>query len=150
MPTVRLAATGDRAAVEILVQAAYGPYVERLGIRPGPLDGDYADQIARGYVHLLEDEGRLCALVVLVPQGEALLLDNVAVSPGAQKRGYGRRLIAYAEDMARQQGLSKIRLYTHEKMEENQALYTSLGFVETHRAEDSGLRRVFMTKTLVS
>ena len=148
MPTVRLADTGDLAAVKTLVEAAYRPYIEYLGIRPGPLDDDYGEHIAQRQVHLLEERGQLCALVVLIPEPSALLLDNVAVSPDAQKRGHGRWLIAYAEEIARKHGLAAIRLYTHEKMEANQALYRSLGFVETHRAEDKGLRRVFMTKSL--
>jgi hypothetical protein len=33
-------------------------------------------------------------------------------------------------------------------MTENLALYSRLGFVETHRAEEIGLNRVYMTKTL--
>ncbi|MGV8938832.1 MAG: GNAT family N-acetyltransferase [Allorhizobium sp.] len=150
MQIIRPAVAADRAAVETLIQAAYGPYIEHLGIRPGPLDDDHGKHIAQGQVHLLEDRGQLCALAVLVIETEALLLDNVAVSPDAQKRGHGRRLIAYAEEIARKHGLSMIRLYTHEKMEANQALYKSLGFNETHRAEDRGLRRVFMSKSLTS
>jgi hypothetical protein len=33
-------------------------------------------------------------------------------------------------------------------MTENLALYGRLGFVETHRGEEIGLNRVYMTKTL--
>jgi len=41
-----------------------------------------------------------------------------------------------------------IRLYAHEMMVENIARYRGLGYVETHRAEENGLRRVFMRKPL--
>ena len=33
-------------------------------------------------------------------------------------------------------------------MTENIALYSRIGYVETHRAEEKGLRRVYMTKSL--
>jgi hypothetical protein len=41
-----------------------------------------------------------------------------------------------------------VRLYTNEAMTENIALYSRIGFMETHRAEERGLRRVYMIKTL--
>ena len=34
-------------------------------------------------------------------------------------------------------------------MTENIALYSRIGYVETHRAEENGLRRVYMSKRLV-
>ena len=42
----------------------------------------------------------------------------------------------------------ELRLYTHETMTENIALYTRLGFAETGRGHDAGYDRVFMTKRL--
>ena len=42
----------------------------------------------------------------------------------ARDRGIGRRMIAFAESEARRLGFAEIRLYTHEKMIENIALYT--------------------------
>lgn len=148
MPALRLAVLSDLASVESLVRDAYGPYIETIGVRPGPLFDDYADYIARGFVHVLEDNEALLALIVLIPETQTLLLDNIAVSPRAQKRGFGRRMMAFAEQQARDANLPAIRLYTHEKMVENQALYSALGYVETHRSQDKGLARVFMAKTL--
>lgn len=109
---------------------------------------DYAALIGNRHVHVLCDEGGVCGVLVLFPDDHAMLLDNVAVHPGKQGRGYGRALIAYAEKTARERGLRTIRLYTNEAMVENIALYESLGFVETHRAEESGFNRVYMTKLL--
>ncbi|NKN36174.1 GNAT family N-acetyltransferase [Agrobacterium sp. a22-2] len=149
MPALRPAVPDDLAAVESLVQDAYSPYLETIGVRPGPLFDDYADYIARGFVHVLEDNEALLALIVLIPETQTLLLDNIAVSPKTQKRGFGRLLMAFAEQQARDANLSAIRLYTHEKMVENQALYRAFGYVETHRCEDKGLARVFMTKALL-
>jgi len=77
-----------------------------------------------------------------------MLLDNIAVRPDRQGHGLGRRLIAFAETEARRRGFTELRLYTHERMTENIALYTRLGFIETGRGRDAGYDRVFMTKHL--
>lgn len=138
----------DLAAVEAVVHAAYARHVPRIGREPGPMLDDYAALIGNRHVHVLCDEGGVCGVLVLFPDDHAMLLDNVAVHPGKQGRGYGRALIAYAEKTARERGLRTIRLYTNEAMVENIALYESLGFVETHRAEESGFNRVYMTKLL--
>ena len=119
-----------------------------IGREPGPIGDDYAALIARGCVRVLEEDGRLVAILVLVDEPEALLLDNVAVAPEAQGRGLGRRLLAFADAEARRRGHRTIRLYTNVKMVGNIALYESLGYVETHRAVEKGYHRVFMTKRL--
>ena len=62
--------------------------------------------------------------------------------------GLGRRLIEFAEAEARRLGYAELRLYTHEKMVENIALYGRLGFEEIGRGREAGYDRVFMTKRL--
>ncbi len=146
-PSVRLAVPGDLAAVQGIVAAAYGPYEAEIGVRPGPLDDDYAQYIDRGWTHVLEDGGIL-GLLVLIPQQDALLLDNVALAPHAQGQGHGGRLMRFAEAFARAGGFDRIRLYTHEKMSANRALYAGLGYVETGRKTERGLARVYFEKTL--
>ncbi len=145
---LRLAVAADLPRVRAIVIAAYAPYVARIGRKPGPMDDDYAALIAAGQVHLLDTAGTIEGVLVLIPEADAMLLDNVAVAPDAQGRGLGRILISHAEQVARAAGYRALRLYTHERMTENIALYGRLGFVETHRAEEKGFRRVYMTKPL--
>ena len=146
---IRRAQAADRAAVERIVGEAYGIYVERIGKRPGPMLDDYAALIADGVVSVLEgSDGTIAAIIVLLPKPDHLLLDNIAVRPDRQGHGLGRQLIAFAEAEARRLGDAELRLYTHEKMTENIALYGRLGFVETGRGQQAGYNRVFMTKRL--
>lgn len=145
---IRRATSADIAAVIALVNAAYGGYPALIGDTPGPLRDDYRQHVAENDVFLLETEGRLAGLLVLVCEREVLLLDNVAVHPEWQGRGYGNLLIRFAEDYARETGCTAIRLYTHARMSENIARYLWLGFIETHRAIDAGLPRVFMRKDI--
>ncbi len=77
-----------------------------------------------------------------------MLLDNVAVAPACQGQGLGRAMLQFAERAAIASGYRSIRLYTNEAMIENIRLYSRIGYVEAHRAEEKGLRRVYMTKTL--
>jgi len=110
------------------------------------MDDDYAHHIEVGEVFVLEGDGAIAALAVLIEAPDHLLLDNVAVDPALHGSGLGRRMIDFAEAEARRRGLPELRLFTHERMHRNIALYGQLGFVETHRATENGFRRVFMTK----
>jgi GNAT superfamily N-acetyltransferase len=148
---IRRAQPTDRAAVEQIVRDAYSMYIERIGKPPGPMLDDYGALIAEGVVSVCEgSDGTLAALIVLLPKPDHLLLDNIAVRPDRQGRGLGRQLIAFAEAEARRLGHAELRLYTHQKMTENIALYARLGFVETGRGQEAGYERVFMTKRLAA
>src|SRR5438309_12085038 len=95
---IRRARPADRAAVEAIVHAAYAIYIDRIGKPPGPMLDDYARLIADGAVSVLEDaDGTIAAIVVLVPQPNHLLLDNIVVRPDLQEQGVGRQLVAFAE-----------------------------------------------------
>ena len=148
MSTLRPAVAADVPAVQAIVNAAYAIYLPRMAKPPGPMLDDYLVLVAGGHVSVLEQDGEIAGVVVLLPQDDHLLLDNVAVSPAHQGRGLGRVLIAFAEQEARRLGFDEVRLYTHVVMTENQALYARLGFEETHRGEQHGYERVFMRKQL--
>jgi 3'-phosphoadenosine 5'-phosphosulfate sulfotransferase len=40
---IRPAEPADARAIAEIVERAYGGYVERIGLRPGPMDDDYAE-----------------------------------------------------------------------------------------------------------
>ena len=145
---IRVADSRDQPDVEAVVQSAYAHYVARIGRKPAPMLDDYAGLIRAGLVHVLDIDGTIEGLVVLVPEEFSVLLDNIAVRPGAQRRGYGRMLLKFAEQFTCNSGYTMVRLYTNEAMTENIAMYSRIGFKETHRAEELGLRRVYMIKTL--
>ena len=148
MQEPRRATSDDLQAVACIVLAAYAHYVPRLGREPGPMLDDYGALIEHGRVHVVERDGVAEGVVVLIPQDDAMLLDNVAVAPAAQGTGLGRALLAFAEREAVAAGYRSIRLYTNEAMTENIRLYARLGYRETHRVVEQGLRRVYMAKPL--
>ena len=143
---IRAATSDDLGTVEGVVRSAYSHYVPRIGREPGPMLDDYNRLIQQGCVHVIEHDGTVRGVLVLIPQEDAMLLDNVAVSPPAQGLGLGRRMLAFAERAAVDAGYRSIRLYTNEAMTENIELYTRIGYSETHMIEEKGQRRVYMTK----
>jgi ribosomal protein S18 acetylase RimI-like enzyme len=143
---IRPATPIDFEVVQQIVREAYTHYTARIGREPGPMLDDYRALISEGRVSVIEHDGVVQGLLVLIPQTDAMLLENVAVSPQAQGFGLGRMMLAYAEQASMAAGYRFIKLYTNEAMTENIALYSRIGYVETHRGEEKGLRRVYMVK----
>lgn len=143
---VRRAGAADVAAIERLVHDAFGHYVERIGKPPAPMLADYAQMVATSRVWVIEDDGRVVAMLATEDRGDHLLLDVVAVAPGTQGRGYGAVLLARAEQDARELGLPEVRLVTNAAMTENQTFYPRHGYSETGRGTQDGYHRVFYAK----
>ncbi|MBN2334606.1 GNAT family N-acetyltransferase [Candidatus Bathyarchaeota archaeon] len=148
MCIIREAVIDDLARVEEIVEKSYSKYVERIGKPPAPMKDDYRKLIEEKRVYVLDVEGVVQGVLVLIPQKTHMLLDNVAVHPSIQSRGYGGKLMQFAEDHATVMGYSEIRLYTHEKMTETQEMYRHLGWSEYKRQNDDGYRRIYMKKNL--
>jgi ribosomal protein S18 acetylase RimI-like enzyme len=147
-PTLSPALPGDAADVAAVVEAAYAPYVARIGTKPGPMLDDYDAVIARHIVRVVRAEGAIVGVIVLIEADGGVLLDNIAVAPEAQGRGIGRRLMDFAEAEAARRGYARLDLYTHEMMTENIEIYRRRGFVETDRRTERGFPRVYMAKDL--
>jgi ribosomal protein S18 acetylase RimI-like enzyme len=145
---IRPAAIADAPAVAAVVAAAYSHYIARIGKPPGPMNDDYPARVEAGQTWVLEQDGEIAGILVLEETPAGFLLDNVAVHPAHHGKGLGRLLIAFAEAEASRRGYDAIILYTHEKMTENIALYTRLGFAETARIAEKGFSRVYMRKSL--
>jgi GNAT superfamily N-acetyltransferase len=145
---IRLATTADAEAVRRVVDAAYRHYIGRIGKPPGPMLDDYPKRIADGEAWVLEEGGEIVGVLVLEQGAAGFLLDNVAVLPDRQGKGFGRALMGFADAEARRRGFADIHLYTHAMMSENIALYRRIGFIETRRVTEKGYARVYMTKRL--
>jgi ribosomal protein S18 acetylase RimI-like enzyme len=146
---LRRATDADVPRLTALVDAAYGQYVERIGGPPGPMTEDYADVVRRYDVTLAERDGETVGLVVLGVTDEGFVIANVAVDPPHQGSGVGRALLEHAEHAARRAEFDSIYLYTHERMTENIALYSRIGYVEyDRRPVDGAAHLVFLRKQL--
>jgi ribosomal protein S18 acetylase RimI-like enzyme len=145
---LRPATAADVPRLSELVRAAYGHYVERLGGPPRPLTDDYAEVVRTHRVIVAERGGEIVGLVVLGDDDEGFFVDNVAVDPSHQGIGVGRALLEHAEVAAREAGFDSIYLYTHERMVENLALYSRIGYVEFDRRPHGEAHIVYLRKPL--
>ena len=75
----------------------------------------------------------LKGVIVLRVTDEGFLIDTVAVHPSQGGRGLGRALLELAEAAAQRADFDSVYLFTHEKMTENLALYSRIGYVEYDR-----------------
>lgn len=89
-PLIRLrrAITADAAQLAYVAEAAYSPYLERMGgLRPGPMDTDYAAAVADAEAWVAEADGTVVGFLLLVEEPDGMLLDNVAVLPSHHGQG---------------------------------------------------------------
>jgi ribosomal protein S18 acetylase RimI-like enzyme len=145
---LRGATPADASRLESIADRAFAGYVERIGLRPVPMDADYAQHIHDHEVWVAEADGAVVAFLVLVPRVGSLEVDTVAVDPEWQGRGIGRCLLDLAEERATDSGHERITLYTNQAMAENLALYRARGLVEAERGERDGRHWVWLTKSL--
>ncbi len=146
--SLRPAKASDASDVADLVDAAYGHYVERIGMLPGPMTEDYTEVIRTSDVTVAESDGAIVGVVVLAVTDEGFLVANVAVHPSHRGRGLGRALLDFAEAEARRAGFDSVYLYTHEQMTENLALYSRRGYVEYDRRSHGDFSLIYMRKRL--
>lgn len=149
---IRQAMPQDLEQVRKIAEVAYAPYVTEIGMRPGPMDDDYAAHLDAGHLWVWPDNAdsnaAILGILVVIPQEDALLLENIALAPKAQGRGIFRLMMDFAERQAISQNLPAITLYTNAKMTRNLTVYPHLGYHKTHRSVQNGFDRVFFRKDL--
>jgi ribosomal protein S18 acetylase RimI-like enzyme len=148
---IRPATAADVPAVEAVTDAAYRPYIARIGVVPQPMEADHAADVAAGKVFVTEETpgGPVVGLVVLEAFGDHLFLDSIAVHPDAHGTGVGRRLLRFVDARARALGLPEVRLYTNALMWENQRIYPKYGYEVVERRVDGPYDRVHYRKRLL-
>jgi len=142
--------TPDQAgAIRDLTLRAYAKWVPVTPRKPRPMTADYDLALREHRFDCLWDGVRLVGLIETVPEGDELLIVNVAVEPDCQGMGLGVRLMRHAEAIAREEGLRGTRLYTNKLMAENIALYEALGYgFEKETRHDHGVVAVHMTRPI--
>ena len=152
LPSIELrpAAPADAERVRALVRAAYVKWVPALGRKPLPMAADYDRAIREHELTLLFADGELVALIELIPRADHLYVENVAVRPQSQGKGFGRQLLAHAEEIAAARGLPELRLLANRVFTSNIALYRALGYRVDREAPFMGGTAVHMSKSLAA
>jgi GNAT superfamily N-acetyltransferase len=124
----RPATLADAPAIRALTREAYAKWVPLIGREPRPMVADHARAVREHRIDLVEIEGRLAALVEMIPHPDHLLIENLAVAPRAQGRGLGGSLLAHADQVAAALGLGETRLYTNGAFAANLRFYARRGY----------------------
>jgi ribosomal protein S18 acetylase RimI-like enzyme len=104
---IRGARAEDAGRIGEIARAAYRKYAPRIGRAPAPMTADFAAEIAAGRVVVIEADGTVAGYMIAWPQADAYFIDNIAVDPGWQGRGLGRRLMDHGEREARRHALAR-------------------------------------------
>jgi ribosomal protein S18 acetylase RimI-like enzyme len=138
----------DAVAIRKLTREAYAKWVPMIGREPKPMTADYAEAVKNHRFDLLYVNEELAALLETIRCADHLLIENVAVSPSCQGRGYGRMLMAHAEKLAASSNFQQVKLYTNKLFAENVKLYIKLGYRVDREEDVKGGTAVHMSKHL--
>ncbi|NLU24736.1 MAG: GNAT family N-acetyltransferase [Clostridiales bacterium] len=102
------------------------------------------EKVAAGEMYVLEADGEIGASMVLNREQAAefskipwaydaqpdhvLVIHTLCIPPRMARRGYGRAMVDYAKEFAREQGCTVIRIDTYAHNEPAKAMYTRNGF----------------------
>jgi GNAT superfamily N-acetyltransferase len=144
--TLRRARHEDADLVREIVRGAYARWVPVIGREPMPMRVDYAKAIQKHGIDLLLLEGDPAGLIETKLESDHLWIENVAVRPEKQGRGLGRRLLAWAEELAAEAALTELRLLTNEAFADNVSLYQRLDYRIDRREPFMGGITLYMSK----
>jgi GNAT superfamily N-acetyltransferase len=143
---IRSAVLADASRIRSLTRAAYAKWIALIGREPLPMQGDYERAIVEHTIDVLMVDGALAGLVETILRPDHLWIENVAVAPEQQGRGFGRLLLDHAERRAVQARRPEIRLMTNQAFAANLELYAKRGYAIDRTEPFRGGTMVHMSK----
>jgi predicted N-acetyltransferase YhbS len=130
---LRLAEAADADALVRLINEAFA--VEKMVIEGDRIDLEKVRALFEtGNFLLLYEAARLLGCVYVEVKNKRGYLGLLAVQPGRQKSGFGRRLATAAEDFLREAGCQAVDLRIVSARTELPPIYERLGYVATATA----------------
>jgi GNAT superfamily N-acetyltransferase len=132
---IRLAKGGDEEIVVRLLLEAFEPF--RSEYTPGGFADTTAsvevvrERLLTGKIWLAFVGDEAVGTVTALPEEDRVYIRSMAVTPHAQGRGIGQRLLDSLEQDARERGFKKLYLYTTFVLPGAQPLYEKNGFSVT-------------------
>ena len=145
---MRRAGPADAEAIKALTRLAYSKWVPLIGREPKPMVADYDRAVREHLIDLWEENGKLIAMVEMVPGDGHMLVLNLATHHDHQGRGLGGKLLAHAEATARGMKLPEMQLYTNAAFAANISFYETRGYKVFRREPIAGGTVVWMKKVL--
>lgn len=147
-PQFQKATIADAALIRDMTCAAYQRWVPVIGREPMPMRVDYQQAIGEHDFDLLTVGGLVYGVLETMIRDDHLWIENIAIIPAEQGKGYGKHLLARAETLAQEAGKTQTRLLTNAAFESNVVLYLRTGYEITATEPFMGGTTVYMTKVL--
>lgn len=138
----------DVSEIYGIVRSSYQKWVSVIGREPLPMIADYKKAISTHQIDLLKVRDETVGLIETESRDDFLWIENIAVCPIWQSRGYGSMLLKHAEALAYNAKKSYIYLQTNAAFQENLNIYQRNGYVITKKEPFMGGFTVYMTKVL--
>ncbi len=145
---IRHAVPGDAAEVTACVCHAFIDYIPIIGKQPQPMLDDYLRLINQSMVYVAASDAKIVGVLVVGKTEEGFCIETLATHPALQGCGIGKKLIGWAEILAKQQQFKSIYLSTNSLMHKSQEIYKYLGFVEYDKCVVNGYDRIMMRKKI--
>jgi len=130
---VRRATARDHETLLRIINEAY--LVERFFVDGDRIAPDVLTRLmGKGTFLIGDDDGRARACVYVELRGERGYFGLLAVDPGSQRGGWGRRMIAAAEAHCRDAGCVALDINVVNLRTELPPFYKTLGYIETGSA----------------
>jgi ribosomal protein S18 acetylase RimI-like enzyme len=100
-----------------------------FGDRPGWNDSSILDSLAEDMVFVAKERGQRAGYVALRPVGTTTVVEQLFVVPGHERRGVGRRLLAFAEGYAIAEQMQTLQVVVEQDNETARSFYRRSGFV---------------------
>jgi ribosomal protein S18 acetylase RimI-like enzyme len=97
---------------------------------PGWSDERVLEVLEHDVIFVAHAKGRLAGYVALrFAEGGAIVVEQLFVVPGHERRGIGHKLLAYAEGYAIAEGARSLRIVVEETNQPARSFYRRSGFV---------------------
>ena len=88
-----------------------------------------SEQLANGYLYfLIREAGRFIGYISVLPEEQELFLSKIYVLSSRRGKGYGRKAVRFAEELAIKKGLGKIVLTVNKNNSLAIKAYEAIGF----------------------
>ncbi len=144
--TIIRARPEDAALVRGITLRAYAKWIPVIGREPLPMTVDDDKAVLSHDIYLLLSADVPVGIVVLVRKVDEIHIDNLAVEPFAQGKGFGRHLLAHVEQVARHEKISTLTLLTNAAFASNVSFYQAYGFDVDRTELFMGGIMVYMSK----
>jgi len=130
----------NEAQIEIVAKLAFEIWNEHFTPIIGKAQVDYmvekfqskraiSEQMEEGYsYYLLEADGDYIGYTGICPREDELFLSKLYIRASQRGKGYGRRVVDFLEDLAREKGLGKITLTVNKNNTDPIHAYEKFGF----------------------